>query len=306
MRKFLTRTLAAVTAAVLTVTGMTACNGRKTAKLTMKNLPVIDGATAVRPYYEGVVKRMLGVDENTARENVLCSTTAGAYTNLIQKDADLIFCAMPSEDQEKEAAAEGVEFEYHQILTEGFVFFVHVDNPIENLTVEQLRGIYRGDITNWKEVGGKDEPIVAFQREEGSGSQTGLYRFVLPKAEVMEAPQTYVFNTMEDIIGAFGNAEYDNSSNAIGYSYYYYVVNMEKNDRLKMISIDGIAPNKRTIGSGTYPFANSVVAVVRKGTDPHSPVYTIIDWIMSDKGEKLADELGYVATRPDKDGDKQH
>ena len=138
-----------------------------------------------------------------------------------------------------------------------------MDNPIENLTVEQLRGIYRGDITNWKEVGGKDEPIVAFQREEGSGSQTGLYRFVLPKAEVMEAPQTYVFNTMVDIIGAFGNAEYDNSSNAIGYSYYYYVVNMEKNDRLKMISIDGIAPNKRTIGSGTYPFANLVVAVVR-------------------------------------------
>lgn len=291
IRKF---TAFAVTAIICVV--MTACTKLNTT-LTLGNLPVIDGATAVKPYYEGVVARMLGVDEQTAKANVLCSTTAGAYDNLINGDADIIFAARPSDEQIEEAAQNGVEFEYHQILTEGFVFFVNVDNPVDSLTLEQLQGIYRGDITNWKEVGGNDEEIVAFQREEGSGSQTGLYQFVLPREEVMKAPESYYFTTMGHIVKAFGNAEYDNGINAIGYSYYYYVVNMETNDNLKLIRIDGIEPSKETIGAGTYPFCNPVVAVVRKGTDSKSKVYTIIDWIMSEEGEKLADELGYVANR---------
>ena len=282
--------------AAITCVGMTACTKEKPV-MTLEELPVIDGATAVRPYYEGVVEKMLGVDEQTAKENVLCSTTAEAYTNLINGDVDMIFGAMPSEEQEEEAAQNGVEFEYHQILTGGFVFFVNVDNPVDSLTLEQLQGIYRGDITNWKEVGGNDEEIAAFQREEGSGSQTGLYQFVLPKEEVMKAPESYYFSTMGGIVDAYGNAEYDNGINAIGYSYYYYVVNMKTNDKLKLIRIDGIEPSKETISAGTYPFCNPVVAVVRKGTDSDSKVYTIIDWIMSEEGEKLADDLGYVANR---------
>ena len=291
--------------AILAIAGLAACNKKGAAgKLTLETLPVIDGATATRPYYEGVVERMLGVSAQTARESVLCSTTAGAYTNLINGDADMVFGAMPSADQEKEAAEKGVEFEYHQILSGGFVFFVNVENPINSLSVEQLKGIYRGEITNWKEVGGMDEPIVAFQREEGSGSQTGLYRYVLPKEEVMKAPEQYYFSDMNDIIDAFGNAEYDNSTNAIGYSYYYYVVNMKSNDKLKMIAIDGINPDNDTIGSGIYPFCNTVVAVMRKGTSPDSAVYTILDWILSEEGAKLAEDLGYVAVRPNADKDK--
>ena len=265
--------------------------------LTLENLPVLDGATANEPYYEGVVQRMLDIDQETAKKNVLCSTTGGAFTNLINGDADMIFVSYPSKDQVQEAKDNNVEFEYHQILTGAFVFFVNKDNPVDSLTIEQLKGIYRGDITNWKEVGGNDEEIVAYQREEGSGSQNGLYRYLLPKEEVMQAPEQYYFSDMEGIVRAFGNAEYNNSNNAIGYSYYYYVVNMETNDELKMITLEGVEPSDETIGNGTYPFCNPTLAVVRKGTDPESKVYDIIDWIMSDEGAELAKELGYVANR---------
>ncbi|WP_279401693.1 substrate-binding domain-containing protein [Piscibacillus salipiscarius] len=59
---------------------------------------------------------------------------------------------------------------------EAFVFFVHADNPVDSLKVEEIQGIYSGNITNWKEVGGEDVEIRAFQRPEGSGSQTMLKR----------------------------------------------------------------------------------------------------------------------------------
>ena len=264
------------------------------AVFSLDELPILDGATANEPFYEAVVAKMCDVDQDTAKANILCSTTGGAFQNLINGKADMIFVSYPSEDQVNAATEKGVEFEYHHILTGGFVFFVSIDNPVESLTVEQLQGIYKGEITNWKEVGGNDEEIVAFQREEGSGSQNGLYRYVLPKEEVMQAPQKYYFDTMSEIVYAFGNADYDNADNAIGYSYYYYVANMEINDKIKMIQINGVAPNNETIGQGTYPFCNPTLAVVRKGTPSDSKVYDIIDWIMSDEGAKLAEELGYV------------
>lgn len=267
------------------------------AVLSLDQLPILDGATANEPYYEGVVAKMCAVDNDTAKANILCTTTGEAFKNLINGTVDMIFVSYPSDAQVQAATEAGVEFEYHHILTGGFVFFVNVDNPIDSLTVDQLKGIYKGEITNWKEVGGKDEPIVAFQREEGSGSQNGLYRYVLPKDEVMKAPEKYYFDDMCSIVDAFGNAEYDNADNAIGYSYYYYVTNMECNDKIKLVKIEGIEPNNETIGQGTYPFCNPTLAVVRKGTDPNSKVYDIIDWIMSDEGAKLAEELGYVANR---------
>lgn len=265
--------------------------------LTLENLPILDGATANEPYYEGVVAEMLGISNEEAKKNVLCSTTNEAFNNLIYKRADMIFVSYPSAAQLEEAKNANVEFEYHQILTGAFVFFVNADNPVDSLSIEQLRGIYRGEITNWKEVGGNDEPIVAFQREEGSGSQNGMYRYLLNKEELMKAPEKHYFSDMEGILYAFGNADYDNGTNAIGYSYYYYVANMKCNDKIKLIALEGVEPNNETIGDGTYPFCNPTLAVVRKGTPSDSPVYTILDWIMSDEGAALAERLGYVANR---------
>lgn len=265
--------------------------------VTKETLPILDGATANLPYYQGMVGKILDMDEEEAKKYVLCSTTSGAFENLINGKADMIFVSYPSAEQEQMARENGVEFEYHHILTGAFVFFVNKDNPVDSLTVEQLKGIYTGEITNWKEVGGKDEPIVAFQREEGSGSQNGLYRYVVDKESVMKAPEHYYFSDMEGILEAFGNADYDNATNAIGYSYYYYVCNMKYNDKIKLLKIEGVEPTNETIGNGTFPFCNPTLAVVRKGTPADSPVYGMIDWIMSDEGAQLATELGYVANR---------
>ena len=150
-------------------------NGEETPSLTLTpdTLPVIDGATALAPFYERMTAKLMNVDIDEARQYVLCTRTDGAYENLIAGKAEMIFCSLPSREQQASADAAGVEFEMTPFLNGGFVFFVNKDNPVDSLSVQQLHDIYAGKITNWKQVGGNDVEIIAYQRPNNSGSQTG-------------------------------------------------------------------------------------------------------------------------------------
>ncbi len=291
---------------LLTAIAVTACgnNEDKTVSasdeaasltLTKEELPVIDGALALAPYYEAMTARLLNVDIEEARTLVLCSNTPSAYRNLTEGKADMIFCAMPSDEQVNTAREAGVEFEYHTILNGGFVFFVNKDNPVKSLTKEQLQDIYRGKVKNWKELGGDDVEIIPYQRNEGSGSQTGLYRFLLPKEAVMQAPTEYSIGEMGEIVDAV--AHYDNAKGAIGYSYYYYVSSMHYTDQIKLLGVDGVIPSDETISNGSYPMINQSQIVIRDDTPQDSVVRKIIAWCQSEEGAKLAEENGYVANR---------
>ena len=105
-------------------------------------------------------------------------------------------------------------------------------------------GYTDGEITNWKEVGGKNEPIVAFQRNEGSGSQSMLKRF-MGDTPIMTPPTEQVNDFMVGIIDQVAN--YKNKSNSIGFSFRYYVEGIIQNPDIKMISIDGVGPTVENI-----------------------------------------------------------
>ena len=259
---------------------------------TVDELPIIDGATALAPFYEAMAAELLGMDVDEARTYVLCNKTDGAYENLINGDVDMIFCSMPSEEQQAMADKANVKFEKTAFLNGGFVFFVNKENPIDSLTVEQLHDIYSGKITNWKEVGGDDADIIPYQRPNNSGSQTGMYNYIIPEDEIMEAPMERKIAGMGEIIDAV--ASYDNKKTAIGYSYYYYVTSMHYSDDIKLVKIDGIAPSDETIADGTYPLINPSYVIINADTPEDSSVRDIIEWIVSPKGQAVAKEAGYV------------
>ena len=261
-------------------------------KLIADDLKIVDGAKALEPFYDAVFADLLGISPEEAKRFLMCNNTPSAYKNLTYGNVDMIFCALPSEEQVAEAAANGVEFEYHTILSGGFVFFVNKDNPVDSITQEQLKGIVSGKITNWKEVGGEDEPIKLYQRNEGSGSQTGLYRYVLPKEEVMTPIIEQYEDSMEGVIDRV--SDYDNGRGAISYSYYYYVANMYTSDEIKLLGIDGVIPSDETISKGTYPFLNFSQIVTRKDLPENSIVRDIIDYVQSERGARIARENGYV------------
>lgn len=260
--------------------------------LTPDTIPSIDGATALAPFYEAMAAELMSMDIKEARQYVMCSKTDGAYERLIAGEAEMIFCSLPSREQKASAEAAGFEFEMTPFLNGGFVFFVNKDNPVDSLSIAQLHDIYAGKITNWKQLGGDDVEIIPYQRPNNSGSQTGMYEYIIAEDEIMDAPTERKIVDMGGIIDAV--ASYDNAEGAIGYSYYYYVTSMHYTDQIKLLAIDGIPPSDDTIGNATYPIVNPSYVIISADTPKDSIIREIIKWILSDEGKAVAKEAGYV------------
>jgi len=261
-------------------------------KLT-NNLPIVDGAVAVFPVYSAFVNATYPNTVELYDGTFEYNNTVGGYKLLGEKEIDIFFGAYPSKEQIETASSKGTEFQYTPIGTEAFVFFVHKDNPVENLTTEQIQKIYSGEITNWKEVGGNDEEIVAFQRNEGSGSQSMLKRFMGDKP-IMEAPSEQINDLMSGIIERVSN--YKNKTNSIGFSFRYYLEGIIKNPDIKMVSIDGVAPTVKNIKNGEYSITTSLYAVTYKD-NPNENVDKLIDWVLSSEGQEIIEKTGYVGIK---------
>ena len=201
----------------------------------------------------------------------------------------MIFAAAPSTSQEWQAEKEGLTFDMTPIGREAFVFFVHRKNKIDNLTLEQVKKIYAGEITNWREVGGEDEAIRAFQRPADSGSQTPLEK-LMGNTPIMEAPTEDVASGMGGIIREV--SQYRNYKNALGFTFRYYSTEMVGNKKIKLLSIDGVAPTKENIQNGTYPLVSEFFAITA-GTENQN-TQKLIDWILSEEGQAMVEKVGYV------------
>ena len=257
-------------------------------------LPRLDGATALYPVYSAIVQAAYPRDViyGTPMDDplVLCTKTNKAYQRLIEGAADVIFCAGPSDEQLAAAEAAGVELELTPFGAEAFVFTVNADNPLEDISTEQIRGVYSGAIADWSELGvdGLGE-IVAYQRPKNSGSQTAL-EALMGDVALMIPPQQSVSDGMEDILN---NIEYRNLPNAIGYSFRFYCTEMVGSG-VKLLSIDGVEPTLENIRSGAYPHVTTLYAVRRKG-ESNPNVQILLDWLTSDQGQELVEVSGYVA-----------
>ncbi|MDU1891414.1 MAG: substrate-binding domain-containing protein [Dysgonomonas sp.] len=251
---------------------------------------IIDGATALYPLYAAFVEATFPRgDYNPYGGQVSCSTTPEAYSHLLYGDADLIFCAAPSKRQVEEAKNFGKEYKLTAIGKEAFVFFVNAENPVSELSVEQIQDIYSGKITNWKEVGGRNEEIKAFQRPHNSGSQTMLEK-IMGEKPLMEPPRNNRVGGMGEIIDR--TATYKNFGNAIGYTFLFFATEMIGNNQIKLIKVNGIEPSKETIRSGKYPFVGDFYAIT---TDTNNKnVEDFIHWILSPQGQELVEKTGYI------------
>ena len=259
------------------------------------DIPKLDGATALYPVYSAFAravypKELLETDYDvTSNQYLKCTTTSKAYENLIAGNADIIFVASPSEKQEQAAKDSGVELVFTPIGKEAFVFFVNAKNPIDTLTLDQIQDIYSGKITDWKELGANLGEIKAFQRDEGSGSQSALQR--LMKGKNLAAPQTTeVIDAMAGIIKQ--TADYKNYQNAIGFSFRFYSTEMVKNSQIKLLSIDGIAPSMENIENNTYPIASAFYAVIRSDADENTKQF--VKLMLGEQGQSLVAQTGYT------------
>lgn len=267
-----------------------------------EDIPRMDGATALYPIYSSFARMVYPKEVLTGErydicsdEYLRCTKTPQAYENLADGEADIIFAAAPSDGQVEYAKKLGVEFELTPIGREAFVFFVNAKNPAEEITTEQIRQIYSGEITQWDELGvrGMGE-IKAFQRSEGSGSQSTLQKLMEGK-ELMEAPKEDVVDMMAGIIER--TADYKNYRNALGFSFRFYSMEMIQNEQIKLLEVDGIAPTEETIEDGTYPLTSEFYAVTR--TDAGENTKKLVEWIQGEQGQDIVRGTGYTPLNAD-------
>lgn len=253
-------------------------------------LPLLDGATALYPLYAALAQAVYPEKAyNPWNSEVRSTTTPYAYGSLIKGEADIIFAAGPSDEQFKAAQAAGVTLKLTPIGKEAFVFFVNGDNPVKGLTTEEIKGIYSGEIGNWSDLGGKRQEIRAFQRPEGSGSQTALQR-LMDGRKLMTPPTRNVAGGMGDIIKQ--TADYRNYPGAIGYSFLFYATEMADSGDILLLEVDGVMPRRETIQDDSYPFASTFYAVTAGSDNPH--VEGFLQWILSEQGQKLVEKTGYT------------
>ncbi|MDP4087856.1 MAG: substrate-binding domain-containing protein [Bacillota bacterium] len=258
---------------------------------TRETYPKVDGSTATIPLSEAIASEILGMSKDEAGSFIKHNTTHLAYMNLIQCKADIIFVTEPSVEEIKAAKDANIELEVVPIVKEGFVFIVNTKNPVKSVTTKQLQDIYQGKIKNWKDVGGADKEIVPYQREANSGSQTLMEQLVMKGLKLMDAPKNVVMD-MSGLIDRVAN--YDNAENALGYSVYYYAKTMYNKDTIKLLGVDGVLPDNKSISSGKYPFTSSYYAVIKKSDAADAPSRKLLKWILSIDGQNLAEKSGYV------------
>lgn len=255
------------------------------------NLPVLDGAAALVPVYASIIDAVYPEgsvtfeggsfsDDNFYGENfapdskMQYKNTVRGYEAIVDGTTDILFCAAPSAAQKRYAEDKGVELIYVPVGLEAFVFFVNENNPVDNLTTEQIRDIYGGKYTNWSQVGGANRIINPVTRLEGSGSQSAMNSFMGEREIAPKSPLA--------ITGA-----------SIGFSFRFYMNDMVGNEGVKMLSLNGVEPSAENIQNGSYPIIAQFYAIYRAdNTNENIPV--LIDWILSEEGQTLIEESGYV------------
>jgi len=278
--------------------------------ISFENYPRIDGSTSTDPLNHIIAAKLFGLKyewENggivnlrncpqSLTDKLQCSQTHGAITNLIDNQTDLIIVARTmSADEKQYADNAGVSLIETPIALDALDFIVNSQNRINSLSIEQIQNIYLGNTTNWNEVGGANEEIIPFIRNENSGSQEMMNELVMNNVGTPDGKIPYAY--FDEILGTMVRVytELTQNKNGICFTPHYYKEYMVYGkENIKTLAINGIAPNKKSIKNKTYPFVANVYVSIRSDLDRNSMAYKLYEWLQTESGKRVIEESGYI------------
>ncbi len=227
------------------------------------------------------------------RISVTGGGTGTGVASLINGTVDIANASRQIKAEEvEEARNQGIEPQEHVIARDAIAVIVHIENPISQLTMEQVSRIFRGRYNNWKELGGEDRPIVRVSRETNSGTHVYFLESVIrlgdKDSKDIFSADTLLLPSSEGII-----SEVSDNPNAIGYDGLGYVT-----EDVKVIGIavnegdEYILPSADTVNAGTYPISRDLYMYTDSEISPAVQAY--LDWISSSEAQKIVTELGFV------------
>ncbi|WP_294547772.1 substrate-binding domain-containing protein [uncultured Bacteroides sp.] len=287
--------------------------------LTVDNFPIIDSSTSTHPLMNILAYKLLGIpyywqispingiemhvvvdygkisnlnELDKINMKLNSSTTHQAFVNLIDSKVELIISSRNiSRDEKLYAETKNVVLIERPVGLDGFVFIKNKENPVKSLTSEQIKAIYTGRITNWREVGGRDVDISPYMRNPNSGSQEKMETLVMEGEAMIDLPEM-VGGGMTSPFYSLGE-----DKNGIAYTPYYYCATMVDDPHIEMFSVNDIQPGKATIISRQYPYVSEIYAAIRTDIDKSSMSWKIFEFITSGEADDIIEESGYIRYR---------
>ena len=264
--------------------------------LSEEELPRLESSVSAKPLANAIVVDF--TQNKNLSETVLdYSADDKGYEKLLNGQVDILIATEPSNEVLSLVQASGAELDMQLIAKEGFVFYVNSKNPVDSLEVSEIQQIYTGRISNWSQVGGKDEDIMPFQRVEGSTDQRQMISKVMKSLTLMSPP---MYNFRDKVYGNINDvvATYDNSENAIGYSLSYqanimYDSDDTTSDPIKFLKINNFEPNYDNIKNESYPFITNYYLVKLKNNN-NEYIDAFTQAVFSDRGRNVIKEAGYI------------
>jgi len=215
------------------------------------------------------------------------------FAALINGTIDIANASREIKQEEIETSlASGFEPVEHIVANDAIAVIVNPNNPVDQLTLQQVSDIYKGEITNWQEVGGEDRPIVKLSRETNSGTHVYFLETVVrlnnKEDKSIFSADTLLLPSSEGII-----SEVKDNPNALGYDGLGYVTEEVKMVALAPLEGDAyILPSAASVINGTYPISRHLYMYTRGEAEGIQKEY--LDWILSANAQDIVTELGFV------------
>lgn len=243
---------------------------------------VIDGSTTVGPIAKAFAEYYMSI-EKEVNITVSESGSGNGAKSLINSTCDIADMSRFMKDKEFKAAVDkGVFPVAHVVALDGLPIIVHPANPVKGLTMEQVKDIYMGKITNWKEVGGPNKKIVTISRDTNSGTYETFHKLVMKKQKIAQGTE---------YVGSNGavRARVQSTPTAIGYAGLGFV------DRtVKALTINGVYPSKKTVVSGKYPIARPLFMFTNGFPKMGSDIFRFVTLHLTKKGQEMVERIGFV------------
>jgi len=274
MNKMLKNLLVVASAVLVALPVFTGCskdNGKKV---------VIKGSTTVLPITQKAAEAYR--KNNKVSITIEGSGSGNGIKALLDGSTDIANASRAMKEKElKKAKEKGIQTKEIACALDMIVPVINPKNPVKNLSLTQLKAIYDGSITNWKQVGGKDAKIVVISRDTSSGTYEVWHKKVMKKTDVRKDALLQASN------GAVASSVAGNDK-AIGYVGYGYL-----NDTVKAISVDKVQPTIASGKSGKYPISRKLFMYINEKTIS-AEAKGFIDYILSAEGQKLVKEAGFL------------
>lgn len=270
-----------IIAALVSACGSTSTPGAPVTDPTTDNSTIsVSGSTTVQPLAEKLAEAFM--TENTGiRIDVQGGGSSVGVKAAGQGTSDI---GMASREIKESELAEFPKLNVIVIARDGIAIVANADVTVSDLTVEQVRDIFSGKITNWKDLGGEDQNIIVVSREEGSGTRGAFEELVMGKDALITA-SAILQPSNGSIRTTVSTTPY-----SIGYMSFGYL-----DDTIKAISIGGIAPTEPNAADGSYPIVRPLNMLTNG--EPTGAVKAFLDFILSDAGQKLVVEDGYIPVK---------